>query len=244
LDISPVDTPRGPEGKEFPPTPWSTVFSEPDSPRRRDRLESFCRAYWRPVFQFIRAVSGAQIETVKDLTQEFFEHFLETDLLSRYRPKEGRFRHFLKGSLRNFLSQERRDAGRLKRGGGRSFVPLDVSEKVLSIEDSGQLSPEQRFDRQWAEEVLKAALDRLRGRLEEQGKGEYYRIYEAYELNPGAAPPSYADLAGRFGLTPHDIENRLSFARQLLRKLVLEAVSTYAGSPEELAEEMREILRG
>jgi DNA-directed RNA polymerase specialized sigma24 family protein len=244
MSAAPVDTPRGREGKDFPSTPWTSVFAEPDSPRRRERLEAFCRAYWRPVFQFIRTVGGEQTETVKDRTQEFFEHFIEADLLTRYRPQEGRFRQFLKGSLRNFLSQARRDEGRLKRGGDRTFVPLDAGEGTLPLENAGQLTPDQLFDRQWVDDILTGSVRRLRSLLEAQGKGVYFQLYEAYELSPDPEAPSYAELAARFGLQPHDVENRLSHCRQLLRKLILEAVAEYASSPEELVEEMKDILRG
>lgn len=239
---SPTETPKGSDPEPFPPTPWTTLFAEADSPQRKERLESFCRAYWRPVYHFVRAVTREQPDTVKDLTQDFFEHLLEADLLRRYKPEQGRFRHFMKGALRNFLSQERRDAGRLKRGGGVQVVPLAAEGGSLPLADPQQMTPEQIFDRQWADEILCGAVEQLRAVLEAQGKEAYFRIYEAYDLNPGADPPGYADLAAAAGLATHDVQNRLSYARRLLRQIILKKVSEYAGTPEELVEEMRQIF--
>src|SRR5262245_62019584 len=94
----------------FPETVWATVLSSPDpaSPARQAALNQLFRRYWRPVYAFVRAFWGKSVDDAKDLSQEFFTHLLEWDFVAQYRPDAGRFRHFLKGALRNFLSERHR----------------------------------------------------------------------------------------------------------------------------------------
>ena len=119
--VADPETKMGGSGHAFPQTNWSSILSIPDpaSPERRERLNRLLQQYWRPVYKFVRASWGKSNEDSKDLAQAFFMHVLETDLVSRYDKEKGRFRHFLKGSLRNFLNKEYRSAKAIKRGGDR-----------------------------------------------------------------------------------------------------------------------------
>jgi RNA polymerase sigma factor (sigma-70 family) len=176
------------------------------------------------------------VEDAKDLTQQFFEHLLEGHLLSRYDPRQGRFRHFLKGALRLFLAEARRDRRRQKRGGGKVIVSIALE----GIEESHGDSPEEAFDRQWTQDVLANSLMRLRRRLVEEGKELYFRAYELYELAPERS--TYESVGAKLGLSAGDVRNYLSCVRARLRELVIETVAGYAGSPEEISEEIRELF--
>src|SRR5436190_9748181 len=206
-----LETTIGGSRENFPETIWSSVLAEPDlaSPEAQAAREKFFALYWRPVYKFIRTAGRASIEDAKDLTQEFFYYFLEGGLLAKYREEKGRFRSFLKGVLRRFLSESRRDGAAQKRGGGRTIVSLDVTEleaeRIRS--EKGEPTPEEIFDRQWARDVLTESLADLRRRLTEEGKGDCLRVYEAYELSPGQEEQSYAALGRGMGLTEHQVKN-------------------------------------
>src|SRR5688572_20583017 len=104
-----LETSLGGSRENFPDTVWSSVLGAvdgPSSPERQAALDQFMGVYWRPVYKFIRTAGKASIEDAKDLTQEFFGYFLEGGLLGKYREEKGRFRSFLKGVLRRFLSEE------------------------------------------------------------------------------------------------------------------------------------------
>src|SRR5262245_42976956 len=105
------ETRMGGSQEAFPETVWSSILSckDPASARRQAGINHLFSLYWRPVYKFVRAAGGRSIEDAKDLAQEFFCHILEGDLLGRYEPDQGRFRNFLKGALRNFLLEARRD---------------------------------------------------------------------------------------------------------------------------------------
>src|SRR5215831_9188960 len=140
-----LETTLGGSREAFPETVWASVLSGAEkSPAAMNRL---FQMYWRPVYKFIRTAGGATIEDAKDLTQEFFSYLLEGDVLSKYEGEKGRFRTFLKGVLRNFLSESRRDASRLKRGGGKAILSLDVSglESEAFLAEKGQVGPEEQF---------------------------------------------------------------------------------------------------
>ena len=120
-----METTLGGDREQFPETVWSSLVGAagPKGPDREKALEELASLYWRPVYKYIRTAGGATIEDAKDLTQEFFGYLLQADVLAKYDRERARFRTFLKAVLGNFLSTTRRDANRLKRGGGRTGVP-------------------------------------------------------------------------------------------------------------------------
>src|SRR5213079_63120 len=92
---------------EFPRTLWSMVLlaGEEGSEPSREALATLCRAYWRPLYAFLRR-QGKSPHDAEDLTQAFLAHLLENHRLSQVRKEKGKFRSFLLASLRNFLSDE------------------------------------------------------------------------------------------------------------------------------------------
>ena len=91
----------------FATTHWSLVLVAADerSPRAADALESLCRAYWYPLYVYVRR-KGYSAADAQDLTQEFFSRLLSKDYLSIADRNRGKFRSFLLGSLEHFLARE------------------------------------------------------------------------------------------------------------------------------------------
>ena len=243
-----LETTIGGSRENFPETIWSSVLAEPDpaAPGALAARERFFAVYWRPVYKFIRTAGRASIEDAKDLTQEFFSYFIEGGLLAKYREEKGRFRSFLKGVLRRFLSEARRDGSAQKRGGGKAILSLDVSEIETDrfLSEKGEKSPEEIFDRQWARDVLLESIADLRRSLSAEGKGDCLRVYEAYELSPVQGDRTYGGLARTFGLTEHQVKNHLDAARERLEQLVRERLARGVSSPGELADEMNDLFAG
>jgi RNA polymerase sigma factor (sigma-70 family) len=241
-----LETTLGGSREQFPETVWSSVLAEPDpaAPGAQAARDRFFALYWRPVYRYIRTAGRAPIEDAKDLTQEFFGYFLEGGLLAKYREEKGRFRSFLKGVLRRFLSEARRDGAAQKRGGGRTIVSLDVTDLEGAFLAGGGGTPEEAFDRQWARDVLTESLAELRKALTEEGKRECLRVYEAYDLAPSQDGPSYGDLGRSLGLTEHQVRNHLDTARERLERIVRARLARGVSSPRELADEMNELFSG
>src|SRR5437016_8857015 len=110
----------------FPQTLWSTVLEAAQGPsiRSRDALATLCRAYWFPLYAFLRR-QGKTPHDAKDLTQAFLLHLVEKHTLTRVQPEKGKFRSFLLVSLQYFVANERDKQNAKRRGGGATFVPLD-----------------------------------------------------------------------------------------------------------------------
>src|SRR5215203_3276161 len=77
----------------FTTTHWSMVIeaSQGESRQADEALEKLCRAYWYPIYIFLRR-SGWNGHDAEDLTQAFFERVLEKDYLQAVDRTKGRFR--------------------------------------------------------------------------------------------------------------------------------------------------------
>ena len=92
----------------FVTTHWSVVLAAKDkaSPESAAALEALCRAYWYPLYAFVRS-SGHSPHDAQDLTQEFFAQFIAHHWLRAVLPEKGRFRTFLLVALQRFLMNTR-----------------------------------------------------------------------------------------------------------------------------------------
>jgi len=134
-------------------------------------LEQLCRTYWYPLYAFVRR-QGYEAHEAEDLTQEFFLRFLAKEYFGRGDPTLGRFRNFLLACMKHFLSEQRRQARRLKRGGGQPLVSWDslrVEERYRSEPTDG-VTPKRSTNRRWALTLLEQALARLEAEQSSQGK--------------------------------------------------------------------------
>ena len=88
VDAAPPSSPDGPWPSgpaSFPTTRWSRILAardgDPDATEARGALADLCRAYWYPLYAFIRR-RGHDPEDARDLTQEFFARLIEADFLA------------------------------------------------------------------------------------------------------------------------------------------------------------------
>jgi RNA polymerase sigma-70 factor (ECF subfamily) len=228
----------------FSTTHWSVVISagQANSSQAFESLEKLCRAYWPPLYSYIRRQAHGP-EEAQDLTQAFFAKLLQKNFWARADPQKGRFRTFLLTALRHFLADER-DRGRTaKRGGGLSFISLDeqASEQRFLDGRDQNLSAEQQFDRQWAATVLEQARARLREECVASGKsGLYDRVSLVGGQNECAVPQ--AVIAQELGLSVGAVKSAVSRLRARYGELVRQEVAHTVSSPDEIEEEIRHLL--
>lgn len=240
-----LETSLGGDREAFPETVWSSLLAAAGAakPERLAAMNDLASLYWRPVYRFIRIAGGSNIENSKDLTQEFFGYLLESDVLARYDRAKGRFRTYLKGVLRHFLSVERRDASRQKRGGGRVVLSLDVAD-LEGAAGSSASTPEEAFDRQWAEELIAESLAELRRKLQGENRELSHKLYEAYHRAGAAEAPTYASLGKDFGLGEQQVKDHLAYARGRLERILRDRLARRVTSAAELSDELGELLFG
>src|SRR5215469_14646539 len=94
----------------FASTRWTVVRQAADSQTASQHalsaLAELCEIYWRPVHVFRRHQGVAQHDA-QDLTQGFFADLIESRSYTRADPTKGRFRSFLLGTLKHFVSHAR-----------------------------------------------------------------------------------------------------------------------------------------
>jgi RNA polymerase sigma factor (sigma-70 family) len=214
ISTMPHETSIGGQETRFQSTIWSDVLDAKNG--RPEALERLMSEYWKPVYFFIRR-RGHDVESAKDLTQEFMGALLERDFLAGVSPHLGKFRSFVMASLSHFLSDARDRARAQKRGGDRTFVAAE--EDLRGVEDS----PADAFFRGWALTLLERALDRLRAEVSE----------EEISLLSGATIP---------GMTPEERANRAHRLRSRLRNYLREFIRPRVDREDEVDSEIRHIL--
>src|SRR5438094_1880330 len=167
-----------PVSAQFATTHWSVVLAaaERDLPQAAEALEKLCRTYWYPLYVYVRS-QGKSPEDAQDLTQIFFSRLLEKNYFAKADPDRGRFRTFLLRSMKNFLVNEWKRAGRLKRGGGVEFLSIDanVAEDRYATEPADESTPDAAFEQRWAITLIEQVLDTLR---REYSAADKARLFE------------------------------------------------------------------
>jgi RNA polymerase sigma-70 factor (ECF subfamily) len=229
------------EAQWFATTHWSVVLAarESGSARAAGALEELCRAYWRPLYAYIRR-DGHNPTEAQDLTQEFFARFLARGYLQHLTHQNGKFRSFLLTFLKHFLSEQRRRDGAQKRGGSCVFISIDepAGGEGYLLEPVDELTPDEVFERRWAQEILHNALKRLREEYAARGQGSLFEVLQDYQpREPGGR--SYAQLGEGLGMTEAAVKSAVQRMRQRHGELLREEIAQTVTRPEEIDEELR-----
>ena len=237
------DAPRPSEAR-FPTTVWGKVVEAAgsDSPGAREALAGLCRAYWYPLYAFIRR-RGQGPEDARDLTQDFFARLLERSILGSADPARGRFRTFLRAVCADYLSNRRDHAHALKRGGGRPAFSIDVPEAEgrYHREPAHDLTPERVFERDWALTLLEIVLDRLRDEYREAGHSSEFEELRVI-LTDGPRSIPYATIAGRLGLSESGVAVAVHRLRRRYGKLLRAEIAATVEDPAEVDDEIRALF--
>jgi len=227
----------------FTQTHWSVVLEAGDSssPKGFAALDKLCRAYWFPLYAYVRRC-GETPEDAKDLTQEFFARLLEKNWLRAASPERGRFRWFLLASLKHFLSNEWDRARTQKRGGGRRPISLDElsPEERYSLEPTDSLSADKVYDRTWALTLLEKTRARLRDEFTAAGRTGRFEILE--QFLPGAqASTTYAEIATRLSVAEGTVKSDVSRLRRRYGELLRDELGQTLGIVTDLEDELRNL---
>jgi RNA polymerase sigma-70 factor (ECF subfamily) len=233
----------------FTTTHWSVVLAagRADSPAAAQALEQLCRIYWYPLYVFVRR-QGHEAHDAEDLTQEFLARFLAKEYFGRANPALGRFRNYLLACLKHFLSEQWRQSGRLKRGGGQTIVSWDgqTAEEHYQSEPADPMTPEKVYERRWALTLLEQALTRLGEEQSVAGKGEVFAQLKDYLWGEGSGT-GYVEVAARLDLTEGALKVAVHRLRHRYRELLREEVAQTVAAVHEIDEELRylvSVIRG
>ena len=113
-----------------------------------------------------------------------------------------------------------------------------TSEGGGSMDPEDNQTPEELFDREWEKAAFQAALSTREEKYVEEGRPDYYRVFQIYYLNR-TEKVSYGKVAEELGIKETDVTNFLNHARSrfggILEEIIRETVSEDAHVPEEMA---------
>jgi DNA-directed RNA polymerase specialized sigma24 family protein len=187
-----TDHPPLPDKFGFPETRWDLVLAAPESEAARNQLLAL---YDRPILAFFRALTRNEAKA-QELRQSFFLVELTrlaegqgSGVVYRADPAKGRFRDFLKQSLRyHWLSSLR-----VKRD--TSEPPPDDESWHPRIENA-----ERSFARAWVREVVATALRSVEAMCKERRQELHFSIFTSHYFPSPGMDPSWEVLAKRFGV--------------------------------------------
>jgi len=234
----------------FKTTAWTQVLNAKDlkDESAQSSLEYLVETYWKPVYLFVRS-KGQPHDFAKDLTQEFFALFLEKNFLKSVDREKGKFRTFLLTALTRFLLNNHARNTALKRGGGlkpiQSLDALKDEDVGTGFEPAKGETPEEAFNRAWAQALIKRVFERLEELCRADDKIVYYEVLrqQFFDVGEGGRRPGYKEIAERLKLSESDVTNFLHRAKKIYKDLLREEIRSYVNSDEEVDEELRDLWR-
>ena len=234
-----------PRDGKFTATHWSVVLKagQTGEPGAAQALEKLCRAYWYPVYAWIRS-KGHGAEEAQDLTQEFFATLLHRQSLAAVCQDKGRFRTFLIRSIQYFLADDHDRKTTARRGGGVAPVELDGldPESRYALEPATNDAPDTAFDRRWGQVLMARAFQRLEDEQNAAGRGEVIALLKDFI---GGLPDAgeYARAAQALSISQNAIAATVRRLRLRCREIILEEVMETVETREEAEAELRALFR-
>jgi DNA-directed RNA polymerase specialized sigma24 family protein len=207
----------------FPRTDWTELAGTDEGDEAR--LDRLIRTYWAPLRIFLVATFPSLRDQAEVLLQEFAEDkILKKGWLQRADRRRGKFRDFLKTSLRNFVL-DRLNRAEFK----HAPVPLDEMPR----EPAAAEAPSEAFDLTWARTVLAQTLRRMEADCKDPSAGQPRRgqIWEMFRLRllEPVFEDAYEELIARFGLrSPTDASNLLLSAKRIFKMHLARVIREYA----------------
>jgi RNA polymerase sigma-70 factor (ECF subfamily) len=227
----------GDESKSFQTTRWSRVLlSGGREPESRRALNELCEQYYSPVLEFLRFRLGCD-DLARDAAQGFFTRILSGSGFSGADPNRGRFRSYLLGALKHFLSDQYDSSQRQPRtissnpGQDQSDLGFKALNSPRDFTDMDLV-----FDRPWALALLDTALAELGKELEQERQKDVWNHLKPWlSLHPGdqSKEETMRTLGlseGAFRVTIHRLRKRF---REILKSEIMQTVENSAEAHEE-----------
>ncbi len=225
-------------------TSWTQVLAARDAPSAESRqaLEALCEAYWYPIYAFVRG-QGIDPEASRDLTQAYFAQLIEKGYLEDFDPSLGRFRVFLRASVKHFLSKEREKARAWKRGGHTQIISLDAEEVEgrYRLEPVDRLTPEEIYERRWALTLLERVLGELRQEFEGEGRARDFEQLKGFLTGEEPRLP-YREVAAALSTSEAAVKTSVHRLRQRFGHLLRQEIAETVAGPDEVDDEVRHLL--
>ena len=161
-------------------------------------MNELCDLYWKPLYWFARR-QGYNAEDAADRIQGFFHWLITGEALQTADQRKGRLRSYLLALLKGYLSDQRKYAGAIKRGGGAATLAIDAvsgEEWLQEVNADKQPANEAGFDRVWAQSLLDSCLNTLREQRNKKGQAALFDTLKPYPARRSGRPAN-ADQGAR-----------------------------------------------
>lgn len=227
-------------GSIFPRTDWGELSKAAEA--QSAPLDNLIRIYWQP----LRIYLVTTFPTLKDEADTLLQDFAEDKLLKegwlrKADQTRGRFRDFLKTSLRNFI------LNRLNRAEAKN-PPLSLDEMEQEPPEAPAAADE--FGLEWARAILDETLRRMEADCKSPGadqprRSQIWEIFRIRLLEPiyhDAPQMPYDQLVEQFGLkSPTDASNTLLSGKRIFKSHLEKVIKEYAGQDAAAALELQEL---
>lgn len=224
---------------QFPSTEWTLVLAAgADTSRAAPALEQLCRAYWQPLYAFARR-RGHSPEFSEDAVQGFLLTVIERSSIGNVEREGGRFRSWLLGGFVNHLTNLHRHQRTQRRGGG--LIPIAIEDAEPALPADPALTPDEAYDRRWAQLVFDKAVARLAEQQQRGGKGDALAVL--LPVITAQAKTPHAELAEQLGINSQAVTVQIHRLRQRLRELVRAEIARTVLTARDLEEEFSYLIK-
>ncbi len=227
---------------DFRTTHWSLVLTAGDetSRNRDDALDRLCRTYWYPLYAYVRR-KGRSPQDAEDLTQGFFESFLQRNYLHTLRADKGKFRSFLLASMNHYLANDHDHRSRQKRGGGVFHFSWEElrAEAMYLREPADDATPEKLYEQRWAQVVLEEVLSKLRAEFDDSSRR--FEVLKGFLLQP-KGDCTYAQAAAQLSLSEPAVKSAIHRMRQRYGELFRAEIAQTVSGPDQIESEIHALF--
>lgn len=222
----------------FCATRWTLVIrASGQGDAAKAALSDLCGAYYAPVVAFLRR-EGRDEDAAREMAHGFFADLLEGGVGAPERER-GRFRSYLLGALKHFISKHRAAAIAQKRGAGAEHVPIaEEHDTQPGIALPSAPDDTRIFDREWAHTLIARALAALEA--EHAGRAEVFAALKPWL--DGGATSSQADAARTLGMSETAVKVAIHRLRTRFRELIRAEVAATVNGESEVADELRHLI--
>jgi RNA polymerase sigma-70 factor (ECF subfamily) len=220
-------------------TRWTLVQkARGDDATSKQALSDLCAAYYSPVVAFI-ARCGFEESRARDLAHDFFARLLASPEMMNPNRERGRFRSYLLGAVKHFVSDALDRERTLKRGGAANITHL--TDSGLSLPETEGLAPDREFDRQWALTVIDRVMNALVAEFEASGKAAHFALLKPW-LTGDEGEQTQAETAQQLGMNEGAVKVAIHRLRKRFRELIRAEIAHTVGNEVEAREELSHLL--
>lgn len=202
-------------------------------------LHRLCEDYYRPVLNFVRrTISHNHFQygsrDAEDLAQDFFLRVLQGEEFRHLERNRGRFRSYLLGAVKFFLTDVREKESAQKRGA--HLKPVSLETGIAEVTDDLDAS----FDRDWAETVVGRCVEQLREEWKNQSE-RFERLRPWLAGEPGET--AREEVMSELGVSKEHFRVLVSRLRKQFRAAVRARIAETVDSDSEIAAELDDLIK-